>query len=165
MNKKTLCIAEAGIIAALYVVLTMISAMFGVSSYTIQCRLGEALCLLPVLTPAAIPGVTIGCLIANLIITGSIFDIVIGTFATFLGALGAYALKNGKLRYLASFPTVLANAIAVPVIQILMDVPDVMYLFNAFTTAVGDIISCTILGGILIKIIERSGIMRVLKSK
>ena len=163
MNKKTLRIAEAGIIAALYIVLTMISAALGLSSYAIQCRLGEALCLLPVLTPAAIPGVTIGCFIANLFTSGSIFDIVIGALATFIGALGAYLLRNGKLRYLSSLPTVLANAVAVPIILRLMNVPDILYLYTAITVAIGEVISCTVLGGILVKIIERSGIMRILK--
>lgn len=163
MNKKILRTAEAGIIAALYVILTMISAALGLSSYAIQCRLGEALCMLPVLTPAAIPGVTIGCLLSNLFTSGSIFDITIGTTATLIGALGAYLLRKGKLRYLASLPTVIANAVAVPFILKLMNVPDTLYLYTAITVAIGEVISCTVLGGILIKALDNSGISKLIK--
>ncbi len=156
--KRILYLTQASIIAALYVVLTYISAAVGLSSYAIQCRLGEALCILPIFTPAAIPGVTIGCFLANLLTTASIFDITLGTLATFVGALGAYYLRHGKLRILASLPTVLANAVTVPLILHLMAVPDILYLYTAFTVAVGEIISCTILGGILSGVIIKTGL-------
>lgn len=162
MNKRVRKIAEAGIIAALYVVLTMVSAVFGLSTNAVQCRLGEAVCLLPVLTTSAIPGVTLGCLISNLMTTGSIFDIIIGTFATLIGAAGAYLLRNGKLRPFASLPTVLANAIAVPIIIKIMGGADPL-MYTGITVALGEILSCTVLGELLIKSMKRSGIDRLLK--
>ena len=160
--KKTNYVTKAGIIAALYVVLTWISFVFGLSSGVIQCRLSEALCILPVFTSAAIPGVTIGCIISNLLFSGSIFDITLGSVATLVGALGAYLLRKGKLKYLASLPTVLANAVTVPLILRLMGI-DELYLYIALTVAIGEIISCTILGGILTKYIENSPLKILLK--
>ncbi len=163
--KRSLYLTQAGIIAALYVVLTYISTLFGLSSYAIQCRLGEALCILPIFTPAAIPGVTVGCFVSNLLTTSSIFDITIGTAATLVGALGAYLLRHGKLRYLSSLPTVAANAIAVPIILKLMDIPDILYIYTAFTVAVGEILSCTLIGGLLAKVIIKTGLDKQLLIK
>ncbi len=155
--KKTNYVTKAGIIAALYVVLTWVSSVFGLSSGVIQCRLSEALCILPIFTPAAIPGVTIGCVISNLLFSGSIFDITLGSLATLVGAVGAHLLRKGKLRYLASFPTVIANAVTVPFILILMGI-DELYWYIALTVAIGEIISCTVIGGILVKYLEKSGL-------
>ena len=67
MNKKTHFLTQAALIAALYVVLTLVAAMLGLASGTIQVRLSEALTILPALTPAAIPGVFVGCLLGNLL--------------------------------------------------------------------------------------------------
>lgn len=159
--KKASFVAKAGIIASLYVVLTWVSSVFGLSSGVIQCRLSEALCLLPIFTPAAVPGVTIGCVISNLLFSGNIFDITLGSLATLLGAIGARLLRNGKLRYLASFPTVIANAVTVPVILILMGI-DELYWYIALTVAIGEIISCTLLGGILTRYVEKSGLAKYL---
>jgi len=159
--KKTSYVAKAGIIASLYVVLTWVSSVFGLSSGVIQCRLGEALCILPIFTPAAIPGVTIGCVISNILFSGSIFDITLGSLATLAGAFGAYLLRKGKLKYLASFPTVIANAVTVPVILILMGI-DELYWYIALTVAIGEVLSCTLIGGILARYIEKSGLKKFL---
>ena len=86
-NVRFLCYAAT--IAALYVALTLISGALGLASGAIQIRISEALCVLPVFTPAAIPGVTIGCLIYNIIGSGNILDVVFGTLATLIGAIGA----------------------------------------------------------------------------
>lgn len=158
-RKRSLYVTKAGIIAALYVVLTWVSSVLGLASGVIQCRFSEALCILPVFTPAAIPGVTVGCIISNLITTGNVFDVVFGSAATFIGAYGAYLLRRGKARHFASAPTVIANALIIPLSLKLMGIPDVAYLYTAITVAIGEIISCTILGGIL----ARSGVGRFLK--
>ncbi|MCQ2456203.1 MAG: QueT transporter family protein [Clostridia bacterium] len=163
MRRKITYITEAGVIAALYVALTMLSASVGLSSGPIQCRLSEALCLLPVLFPSAVPGVAIGCLISNLILSGSLFDVVLGTAATLVGALGARLIGRGRLIFPASVPTVIANAAAIPLILKLMDVPDIAYLYTAFTVALGEIISCTVLGPLFVLLIERSGIANINK--
>ena len=92
MKKRTLRLVRGGLIAALYVVLTLVSAVFGLSSGVIQLRLSEALCVLPFFMPEAVPGLFIGCLLANLI-TGCLpFDILFGSIATLLGAVGARLL-------------------------------------------------------------------------
>ena len=161
-RKKTRYLTEAGLIATLYVTLTLISSAIGLSSGAVQCRLGEALCLLPVLTPAAIPGVTLGCLISNLITTASIFDITIGSAATLIGAAEAYLLRRGRLRYIASAPTVIANAVSVPLILKLMGTPDIVWYSTALAVAAGELISCTVLGGLLLTVCDKSGISRTL---
>ena len=70
-DKKVTFIVQAAVIAALYVVLTFVANALGLASHTIQVRFSEALCILPVFTPAAIPGLWIGCLLANLL-TGAV---------------------------------------------------------------------------------------------
>lgn len=109
-NKKVLFAVQAAMIAALYVVLTYITNLLGLASGTIQVRFSEALCILPVFTPAAIPGLFIGCLISNLITGGIIWDIIFGSIATLLGALGTYFLRKRSLytRFHLSSPTLLS---------------------------------------------------------
>ena len=85
MNNKTLDLTRASLIAALYVVLTMIANLAGMASGVIQLRLSEMLTILPVFTWAAVPGLTIGCVIANLVTGCALWDIVFGFLATFLG--------------------------------------------------------------------------------
>ena len=101
-NKKVLFAVQAAMIAALYVVLTYITNLLGLASGTIQVRFSEALCILPVFTPAAIPGLFIGCLISNLITGGIIWDIIFGSLATLLGAVFTYLLR--KHEKLAAIP-------------------------------------------------------------
>ncbi len=160
--KKTLFIAKAGIIAALYVILTYVSSVLGLSSGVIQCRFSEALCILPIFTSAAIPGVTIGCFISNLITSGNVFDVVLGSCATLIGAYGAYLMRHGELKVFASLPTVLANALIIPLALKLMGIPDVAYLYTAFTVAIGEIISCTVLGALLSHTVRNSSLEKYL---
>ena len=96
-NQKVLFLTQAAMIAAIYVVLTVVFQPFSFGE--IQVRIAEALTILPVFTPAAIPGLFVGCLIGN-IIGGSILpDIVFGSFATLIGALFTYLLRR-KNRFL-----------------------------------------------------------------
>jgi uncharacterized membrane protein len=141
-------------IAALYVVLTLISAAFGLSSGAIQLRISEALCVLVAFTPAAIPGLTIGCLISNLIASANILDIVFGTLATFLGALGGYYLKNNK--WLITLPTVLANTVIVPLVIVYgFGVKDMALPLVALTVGIGEFLSATVLGTSLLIILQK----------
>ena len=148
MNKKALFITQAAMIAALYVVLTVFINAFNLASGAIQVRISEALTVLPFFTPAAIPGLFIGCLISN-IVTGCLpWDVVFGSMATLIGALGTYALRKYKL--LAPIPPILANALIVPIILIkVYAVPDA-YWFLLLTVGAGEVISCGILGMILL---------------
>ena len=92
MNKKVLFITQAAVIAALYVVLTYVAALLRLSSGAIQVRFSEALTILPYFIPSAIPGVTIGCFLANLLTGGAVLDIVFGSIATLIGCVGSYLL-------------------------------------------------------------------------
>ena len=99
-NKKVLFAVQAAMIAALYVVLTYITNLLGLASGTIQVRFSEALCILPVFTPAAIPGLFIGCLISNLITGGIIWDIIL--------ALTSSEKRSLYTRFHLSSPTLLS---------------------------------------------------------
>lgn len=147
-NKKVLFLTQAAMIAALYVVLTFLANAFGLASGVIQVRLSEMLAILPYFTPAAIPGVYLGCVLANLLTGGCLLDILLGSLASLIGALGAYLLR--KNMWLVPLPTILANAIIVPFVLIFgYGVPDVWW-YLVLTVGAGEVISCGILGMVLL---------------
>lgn len=94
MNKKTVFLAKASVIGALYCVLTLFSAVFGLAYSGIQFRFSEALCLLPLYSSAAIPGLTVGCMLANIFSSVNPLDIIIGSLATFLAAVFTRKCRN-----------------------------------------------------------------------
>lgn len=152
MKSKTkmsiLFITQAAVIAALYVVLTHLSNLMGLASGVIQVRISEALCVLSFFTPAAIPGLTIGCFLANLT-TGCVWmDILFGTLATFLGALGGYLLRKVSA-WLVPIPTVLANAFIVPFVLIYAYHVEDVWWFCFLTVGAGELIAAFALGMIL----------------
>lgn len=103
-NKKVSFIVTSAVVAALYVVLTYLAAAFGLASNVIQVRFSEALTILPIFTPAAIPGLFVGCIVANALTGAVIFDVIFGSIATLIGAIGAwligkYAMKKFKHAY------------------------------------------------------------------
>ena len=105
----TKVIAQAAIIAALYAALTVLimPASYGV----MQLRVSEALTVFPIFTPAAIPGLFVGCLIANIVSPVGLIDVVIGSAATLIAAVLTYKLRDNKL--VALLPPVLTNAVLV----------------------------------------------------
>ena len=105
-------VAAAGIIAALYTVLSYFSSIFGVAYGPIQCRFSEALTILPFFTPAAIPGLFVGCLLSNLIGGAVVWDVVFGSLATLIGALGTYLLR--RHRKLLCLPPIISNTLIIP---------------------------------------------------
>ena len=148
-NKKEknslIYITEASAVAALYVAITIVIGPLG--NAAIQCRISEAMCILPIFTPAAIPGLTIGCLISN-IATGCLWqDVLFGTLATLIGAAGARLLR--RIWWLTPIPTVLANTIIVPfVLSYAYGVPDGIP-FLMLTVGIGEVISAYVLGIVL----------------
>lgn len=146
--KKTRFITHAALIAALYVVLTYVANALGLASGAIQVRFSEALTILPYFTTAAIPGLFIGCILSNLLTGCALWDIVFGSIATLLGALGTHALR--KQKWLAPLPPVVANTLIVPfVLAYVYSVPDgIPYLM--LTVGAGEVISCYVLGMILL---------------
>ena len=147
-KKSVLFITQSALIAALYVVLTLFIHAFGLANGAIQVRISEALTILPYFTPAAIPGLTIGCLLANILTGAVIWDIVFGTIATLLGAVGTYLLR--KWVWFAALPPILSNTVIVPlVLQYAYGVPDALW-FLMLTVGAGEILSAGVLGMLLL---------------
>ena len=147
-KQNTRYLTRGALIAALYVVMTMIASMMGLSSGVIQFRISEALCILPIFMPEAIPGLFIGCMISNILAGGVFWDVVFGSLATLIGAYGAYLLRRlpEKFMWVATIPTILANMIIVPpVLTIAYGVPD-SFIYLAFTVGLGEVV-CAGLGG------------------
>lgn len=152
-NSKALFIAHAAIIAALYVVLTLIANALGLANYAIQIRFSEALTILPYFTPAAIPGLFVGCILSN-ILTGCVpLDIIFGSLATLLGAIFTYKLR--KWKYITPLPPILFNMLFVPpVLAYVYRFEGTIYYF-ALTVGIGEIISCGVFGIMLLLLLEK----------
>ncbi|MBQ7760896.1 MAG: QueT transporter family protein [Clostridia bacterium] len=159
-NKGLRSITYSAIIGAMYVVLTWLSNAVGMSSGAIQLRLGEALTILPYFTPSAIPGLVIGCLISNISMGCSLLDIIVGTVATLLGAIGTSKIKN---KYLCPVPPILANTILVPFVIIISYTHDWSlgsYLLTLGGVFAGEVVSVYVFGIILLLAIEKSKIFK-----
>lgn len=160
MNKKTLFITQAAAIAAIYVVLTHLANAFGLANYAIQVRFSEALTVLPFFTPAAIPGLFVGCIISN-ITTGCMpLDTVFGSIATLIGAFGTYAIgrfmrSNKASKVLCTLPPILANTTIVPFVLAYVYKFEGSIPYFMLTIGAGEIISCGILGFILLLTFDR----------
>lgn len=144
-SKKLVFICQAAVIAALYVVLTYVFSAF--ASGVIQVRVSEALTILPAFTPAAIPGLVIGCLLSNTLTGCVLLDIIFGSVATLIGALGSYALRRHT--WMVPIPPIVSNMIIVPfVLRFAYGATDA-FPFMIATVGAGEIISCYLLGMIL----------------
>ena len=145
-QNKVLFIAQAAMVAAIYVVLTLVGASFSYGE--VQVRISEALTILPVFTPAAIPGLFIGCLLSNILGGCILPDIIFGSLATLIGAIFTWMLRD-RNKFLAPLPPVIANMIVVPFVlrygyQVPLPIP-----FMMLTVGIGEVISCGVLGMIL----------------
>ncbi|MEE0967930.1 MAG: QueT transporter family protein [Clostridia bacterium] len=140
-------ISQSAIIAALYVVLTMISNMLGLASGAVQLRLSEALAILPVFTGAAVPGLFVGCLISNLLSGCIALDIIFGSLATLIGAYGTYTLRRFKI--LPFIPPVLANTLIIPFLLVYAYGIEGTVGFFVLTVGAGELLSCGLLGYLL----------------
>lgn len=156
--KKTsniMSLVTAAMIAALYVVLSFAISAFGLASGAIQVRVSEALTILPYFTASAIPGLTIGCLLFNLLSGAAILDVIFGTVATLIGAIASYAIgKAAKkvkwVKFLVPLPPILSNTFIIPwVLKTAYGLTDA-YWYLAATVGIGEIISCGVLGMVLL---------------
>ncbi len=157
-NKNVLFITYAAAIAALYTVLTCWAGALNLASGVIQVRFSEALTILAAFTPAAIPGLYIGCLLSNILTGCYMQDIIFGSLATLIGAVGTYLLthtrKDGKWKFipgkrsmfLAPLPPVLSNTIIVPFILAYVYGYEGGVPFFMATVGIGEILSCYVLG-------------------
>lgn len=179
---RTQYVAQAGIIAAVYAAATLIVMVLlqGLAWGPIQFRISEAICVCACMTPAAIPGLTIGCVVANLIntaITGTgalgLFDVVFGSFATFIGSVFCWSMRKRPILAISGF--VFANALIVPAyLPILLEglgfytIPFTtisldgaylwMYLFGVVATGIGEALVIYGLGFPLLKLLQRAGL-------
>lgn len=160
MNKKVRFITQAAIIAAIYAVLTLLTLQF--SSYAIQVRVAESLCVLICYTPAAIPGMFVGCLISN-IFSGTLADIIFGSLATLVAGLITAKMPK-KQKKLYPIPTVVVNTVVVPFILYygygITSMGNAKgtvatLLLMAGTVCIGEVIACFFIGLPLIKILDR----------
>ena len=170
-RKTLLNLCTAAIVGALYVALTLLSGLFGLSSGAIQVRISEALCVLPVFLPWSAVGLWIGCIIANVLTSALLWDVVFGSLATLVGALGALLLgaaarsldQRGRVKasrvfkFLSPLPTVAANSIIIPfVLKYAYGITDMGYWFMLVTVGVGEIISAWVIGIALLCLLERN---------
>ncbi len=151
-------LTQAAIIAALYVVLTLVANACGLANGPIQVRFSEALCVLPYFTFAAVPGLYVGCFIVNILTGAAIWDVIFGSLATLIGAIGTYLLR--KNRVLLTLPPVIANMVIIPLILCFGYGIDwrfgdfnLAYPYFVVTVGVGEAISVCVLGSILLKLL------------
>ena len=143
---------QAAMIAAIYVVLTLFVSAINLASGAIQVRISEALTVLPAFTPAAIPGLFLGCFISNLITGAMLPDIIFGSLATLIGAIGSYFLR--KWKWAVPLPPILSNVLIIPfVLAYVYHFPGGVPYFM-LTVGIGQVISCGVLGMLLYKVLS-----------
>ena len=147
-NKRVTYLVQGAMIAALYVVLTWLANALGLASGAIQIRFSEALTILPWFTAAAVPGLFIGCLISNVLTGAVIWDILFGSAATLLGAIGTRLLRK-QTHWLAPIPPILANVAIVPIVLKIAYGLEDAWTYLAVTVGIGETISCGVLGMLL----------------
>ena len=150
-QKQARWIAQGAVIAALYVVMTVVLAPLSFGA--VQVRYAEMLAVLPMFTPAAVPGLFLGCLLGNILGGAVIWDTIFGSLATLIGAALGYLLR--RRRWLVPLPTVIANAVIVPFVlryayHVTLPLPLLM-----LSVAAGEILSCYLLGEILITLLQK----------
>ena len=145
-NKTAYFLSYGAMIAAVYVVLTV--AFQPISFGPVQFRISEALCILPYFTPAAIPGLFVGCIIANLFGGAIPVDILFGSIATLIGAVFTYKLRNCS-RFLAPIPPIAANSIIVPFVLRFGYGVNLPIPLMILTVGIGEVVSCAVIGLIL----------------
>ena len=150
-SKETGFLVQGALIAALYVALTMMFAP--ISFGPVQFRISEALCILPFFTPAAIPGLFLGCLISNLLGTAVIMDVICGSLATLIGAVGSYWLRQHK--YLVCLPPILANTLIIPWVRRYAYGSTDLVPFMMLTVGIGEVLAIGVLGNGLLALLER----------
>lgn len=156
---RTKGITYAAIIAALYVALCYLTNLLGLASGAVQVRAAEALTVLPFFTPYAIIGLGIGCFVSN-IVTGCLpWDIVFGTLATVIGAVGTYALRK-KSPFLAAIPPIVANTAIIPFVLAEVYGETIPIPLLALSIFVGEFISCGVLGTSLLFAVKKSNLFK-----
>jgi len=160
-KNTVLFLTEAGVIAAMYVALTYLSNALGLAYNAVQFRLSEMLCVLALYTPAAIPGLTVGCIIANITSPFGFIDIAAGSLATFCAALLIWFTRNFRIkRFAPSVPffSALLNGLTVgaEIWYLAADRTPSLFILSALEVAAGELAVCTAAALVLPQIIERT---------
>ena len=145
-NKNVTFVTQAAMIAAVYVVLSVVFAPFGTQA--VQVRIAEALTILPVFSVAAIPGLFVGCFLGNILAGAILPDVVFGSLATLIGAIGTYRLRKAR-PVLGTLPPIIANMIIVPLVLRFGYGDPLPIPYMMMTVGIGEVISCGVLGMIL----------------
>ena len=154
-HSQVLYLAQGAMIAALYVALTYVAHLLGLDSGAVQLRFSEALTVLPVFTPAAVPGLFIGCLLANTLSGCAVWDVIAGSLATLLGALGTRWLRKRRLACL--LPPIAANTVIVPFVLAYVYMAEGTIPYFMLTVGIGEVLCCGVLGWLLRAALERYG--------
>lgn len=155
MAKNPHTIVYAAVIAALYAVLTLVALPF--SSGLIQCRLSEMLCVLPYVLDSAVPGLFIGCFLINLVTGAPVYDVIFGSLATLLAALMTRWTRTRFPKWCAPIPGIVVNAFIVGAVLVYGYGIGVPYYLAVLYVAVGQTISCGVLGMLLLLAFSRFG--------
>ncbi len=161
-RQKTRFIASSSLIASLYILLTYLSFLAGLSGEgLVQCRLSESLCVLPAFTPAAIPGLAAGCFLSNILTGGAAWDIVFGSLATLIGALITYWFR--RFKFFSPIPPIAVNTAIIPfVLKYAYGIPNGLPVLAGFVFA-GEAISCGIFGSLIAVTLEKTKSGRAIK--
>lgn len=152
-NFSAMSLVHGAFVAALYIILTYLASALGLASGAIQIRFSEALCILPAFFPSAIWGLFAGCLISNTLTGAVLIDVILGSLATLIGAVGTRLLRKKPL--LMVLPPILANMIILPpILAYVYNFEGSLWYFVA-TVGIGEIISCGILGLLLYKLLYK----------
>lgn len=149
--KNALFLTQAALIAAIYVVLCLVFAP--ISYGDIQVRIAEALVVLPCFTPAAIPGLFVGCFLSNMLGGSILADMVFGSLATLLGAIGTYYLRH--YRILALIPPIISNVIIIPYVLCYGYGINLPIPFMMLTVGIGEVLAVGVLGNLLMKVLTK----------
>ena len=151
-------LTQAAMIAALYVVLTLFANALGLSNQAIQVRFSESLTILPYFTPVAVPGLFVGCLLSNILTGCPLYDIIFGSLATLIGAVGTQLISRlpfPSKKWAASLPPILSNTLIIPFILAYVYQLEGGIPYFMLTVGIGELISCGILGTVLLISLER----------
>lgn len=154
---KTKFITQSAVIAAVYIAATAIFAPISFGHNFFQLRVSEALTVLPIFTPAAVPGLFIGCAVSNIAFGGlGIIDLIFGSLATLISSFLSYLLRR-KSPLIALASPVCVNAVVVGTYLNLLISPEINPLINIAWVFVGQLLSCYGLGLPLYKAIDKYG--------
>lgn len=151
-TKNVTFVTHAAMIAAIYVVLTFVFAP--ISFGEVQIRIAEMLTVLPIFTPAAIPGLFVGCIIGNIAGGALLPDIIFGSIATLIGAVGTYMLRKLP-KLIAVLPPIVANMVIVPFVLIYAYGVNLPVVFLMITVGIGEVVSCGVLGTLMARVLEK----------